>query len=41
VIAGGTIPKQHVSRLKSAGVKEVFLPGSDLDSIVSYIGGLA
>lgn len=41
VIAGGTIPKHHVSELKSAGVNEVFLPGSDLDSIVDYIASVA
>ncbi len=41
VIAGGTIPKKHVSELKSAGVDEVFLPGSDLDSIVDYIAAAA
>lgn len=41
VIVGGTIPQQHVSRLKNAGVNEIFLPGSDLDAIVDYVAGVA
>jgi methylmalonyl-CoA mutase C-terminal domain/subunit len=41
VIAGGTIPKQHVSELKKAGVNEVFLPGGDLDTIVDYVTSVA
>ena len=37
VVVGGTIPKEDVTRLKSEGVSEVFLPVSRLDAIVDYI----
>ena len=37
VVAGGTIPREDIPRLKEMGVAEVFPPGSRLDSIVSYI----
>lgn len=37
VICGGTVPKQHITKLKEAGVSEVFTPRSSSDSIISYI----
>ena len=40
VIAGGTIPLQDALKLKKAGVREVFPPGSSLDSIAKYITSL-
>ena len=37
VIAGGTIPKSDISRIKAIGVAEVFGPGTRLGTIVNYI----
>ena len=37
VIAGGLIPEEDVPVLKSAGVKEVFGPGTPTDEIVRYV----
>lgn len=37
VIVGGMIPDVDVPKLKQAGVKEVFGPGSPLDTIVNFI----
>ncbi len=37
VIVGGVIPAAHVPALKEMGVNEVFLPGANLDDIVSYV----
>ena len=37
VIAGGTIPKPHALKLKSAGVSEVFFPDSKSDTKVNYV----
>ena len=37
VIAGGTIPKADVPRIKALGVAEVFGPGTRLATIVDYI----
>jgi methylmalonyl-CoA mutase C-terminal domain/subunit len=39
LVVGGTIPREDIPTLKRAGVDEVFLPGSPLDSIVGYIRG--
>ena len=36
VIGGGIIPKEDVSKLKEAGIKEVFLPGTSLAQIISW-----
>jgi methylmalonyl-CoA mutase C-terminal domain/subunit len=36
VVAGGIIPEEDVSALKSKGIKEVFLPGTSLQDIVAY-----
>ncbi len=37
VIVGGTIARQHAEKLKDGGVNEVFLPGSEMQTIVDYI----
>lgn len=37
VIAGGTIPKADIPRIKALGVAEVFGPGTRLGTIVDYI----
>ena len=37
VIAGGTIPKADIPRIKALGVAEVFGPGTRLATIVDYI----
>jgi methylmalonyl-CoA mutase, C-terminal domain len=37
VIAGGTIPKADIPRIKELGVAEVFGPGTRLATIVDYI----
>ena len=37
VVAGGTIPKADIPRIKALGVAEVFGPGTRLATIVGYI----
>jgi methylmalonyl-CoA mutase C-terminal domain/subunit len=37
VIAGGIIPAEDVPKLKEAGVREVFLPGTALPDIVAWV----
>src|ERR687890_184830 len=37
VVAGGTIPKADIPRIKALGVAEVFGPGTRLETIVNYI----
>jgi methylmalonyl-CoA mutase, C-terminal domain len=37
VVAGGTIPKADIPRLKALGVDEVFGPGTRLATVVDYI----
>src|SRR5918992_287673 len=37
VVAGGTIPKADIPRIKALGVTEVFGPGTRLATIVNYI----
>src|SRR5215208_3002734 len=37
VIAGGTIPKTDIPRIKALGVSEVFGPGTRLATIVDFI----
>jgi len=39
VIAGGIIPEKDISRMKKAGIEEVFLPGSSTQDIVAWIRG--
>jgi methylmalonyl-CoA mutase C-terminal domain/subunit len=36
VIGGGIIPKEDVPKLKEAGIKEVFLPGTTLAQIITW-----
>ena len=37
VFAGGIIPDQDISRLKEAGIAEIFPPGSSLEEIVAFV----
>ena len=37
VCGGGIIPDEDVKKLKAAGVKEIFSPGSTLDEIVTWV----
>ena len=37
VIGGGIIPEEDIPKLKKLGVKEVFLPGARLHSIVGWV----
>jgi methylmalonyl-CoA mutase C-terminal domain/subunit len=37
VVGGGIIPPEDVPELKKAGVKEVFLPGTKVQTIVSWV----
>lgn len=36
VIGGGIIPEDDIPKLKTAGIKEIFLPGTSLEKIVSW-----
>lgn len=36
VVGGGIIPQEDIPALKEAGIKEVFLPGTPLDTIISW-----
>ena len=37
VFAGGIIPEQDIQPLKTAGIDEIFLPGTSTKSIVEYL----
>jgi len=37
VIGGGIIPEEDIPKLKKLGIKEIFLPGTSLDKIVSWV----
>ncbi len=37
VFAGGIIPEQDIQPLKSAGIDEIFLPGTSTRAIVEYL----
>jgi methylmalonyl-CoA mutase C-terminal domain/subunit len=37
VIGGGIIPEEDIPKLKKLGIKEVFLPGTSLDTIVNWV----
>lgn len=41
VVVGGVIPREDAYKLKEMGVKEVFLPGSSMGSIVDCVKELA
>ncbi len=36
IIGGGIIPREDIPRLKEAGIKEVFLPGTPLGEVVEW-----
>ena len=36
VVGGGIIPEEDIPRLKEAGIKEVFLPGTPLDEVIRW-----
>ncbi len=36
VVGGGIIPEEDIPKLKDAGIKAVFLPGTSLDEIVKW-----
>ena len=36
VIGGGIIPQEDIPKLKKAGIKEVFLPGTSLKEIIEW-----
>lgn len=36
VVGGGIIPEEDIPKLKEAGIKQVFLPGTSLDGIVKW-----
>jgi methylmalonyl-CoA mutase C-terminal domain/subunit len=37
VCGGGIFPDEDISRLKEAGIREVFSPGSSLETIVKWV----
>ena len=37
VIGGGIIPEKDVGKLKAAGVREIFFPGTSLETIVNWV----
>jgi methylmalonyl-CoA mutase C-terminal domain/subunit len=37
VIGGGIVPEKDVVKLRAMGVREVFLPGTSLDTIVEWV----
>jgi methylmalonyl-CoA mutase C-terminal domain/subunit len=37
VIAGGIIPEKDISKMKKAGLREIFLPGTPTQDIVKWI----
>jgi methylmalonyl-CoA mutase, C-terminal domain len=39
VIAGGIIPEKDIGRMKKAGIREIFLPGTSTQDIVAWIRG--
>ena len=40
IFAGGIMPNEDVDRLKTLGVREIFLPGTTLEEIVEFVKGL-
>lgn len=40
VLLGGTIPPDDTPRLKKAGIKEVFGPGTPLKEIIEFVSAL-
>ena len=41
VLLGGTIPPDDILKLKKAGIKEVFGPGTPLKEIIQFVSGVA
>jgi methylmalonyl-CoA mutase C-terminal domain/subunit len=37
VIGGGIIPEEDIPKLKKAGIREIFNPGTPLDQIVAWV----
>ena len=37
VIGGGIIPEKDINRLKAAGIREIFPPGTSLETIVDWV----
>lgn len=37
ICGGGIFPEEDAEKLKQAGIKEIFTPGSSLDDIVSWV----
>jgi methylmalonyl-CoA mutase C-terminal domain/subunit len=37
VFGGGIIPADDISRLKKAGIREIFQPGASTEDIIKYI----
>ena len=37
VIGGGIIPEKDVGKLKAAGIREIFSPGTSLETIVAWV----
>jgi methylmalonyl-CoA mutase C-terminal domain/subunit len=37
VCGGGIIPEEDISKLKKAGIQEIFAPGSTLEKIVGWV----
>ena len=37
VVGGGIIPEEDVPKLKKLGIKEIFLPGTSLDTVVNWV----
>jgi methylmalonyl-CoA mutase C-terminal domain/subunit len=37
VIGGGIVPERDISKLKAIGVREVFLPGTPLETMVNWV----
>jgi len=40
VILGGTIPPDDVTKLKEAGISEIFGPGTPLKKIIEFVSGV-
>ena len=37
VFGGGIIPDEDIDALKSAGVREIFTPGTPMDEIIGWV----
>jgi len=37
VFAGGIIPEEDISEMKKAGIKEIFGPGTRMETIIQYV----